>query len=58
MLKAVSAGQSACPSGQLQLFPSVRRPRCGAATRANSLPPLIIHAVYFDFPLDFAERRD
>lgn len=58
MLKAVSTGQSARPSGQLQLFPSVqaiRRPRCGAATRANSLPLLIIHAVYFDSPPSFAK---
>lgn len=45
-------------TGQLQLFPSVRLPRCGAATRANSLLTLIIHAVYFDSPLDFAERRN
>jgi hypothetical protein len=41
----------------LQLFPSVRRPRCGAASRASSLPLLIIHAVYFDAQLDIARRR-
>ena len=40
----------------LQLFPSVRRPRCGAASRANSLPLLIIHAVYFDAQLDMLQQ--
>jgi hypothetical protein len=43
----------------LQLFLSgqaIRRPRCGAATRADSLVLLIIHAVYFDVSLDIAKR--